>query len=367
MHDQVSDETTAPPGGAPVDTAVVGVLLAAGIPGAASRPVAVVHVQSLIGREDDCDVLLESPRVSRHHARVWAGGGRFGVEDLASLNGTYVNRRRVVGACELADGDRLSIADVELQFRTMPAHSVPRLPRRARPVESAHHRGATAPIPPALLDPPAPGVGQDLRPAPVLLTLLAAVAGTVTGLALDAGPWATLGLAVVSSALVAGVVSAAAGRLRVVSTVLLTMIAVVLTVTGVTAAELQLGRPIMPWTSTGGTFVSPVDLNRVLGRPAFPSGCGDEPTLTLQTPPGAARSTTRLDGHCFLAGEVVEVSLGGTLLTSVRANGNGLVATPLTVPAARSCPRNQCYVVARGAQSTRERGIDISAATSRRS
>src|SRR6476659_10584436 len=103
-------------GDAQAHAGLVGVLLVTGLPGAAERPLAVVDGQVVIGREDDCDVILTSPRVSRRHAQVWAQGERFGVEDLGSLNGTYVNRHRVTGRAMLADGARLTLAEVELQF-----------------------------------------------------------------------------------------------------------------------------------------------------------------------------------------------------------------------------------------------------------
>jgi pSer/pThr/pTyr-binding forkhead associated (FHA) protein len=102
-------------GGAPARAAMVGVLLMTGQPGAADRPLAVVDVQAVLGREDDCDVLLTSARVSRRHARVWAHGERFGVEDLGSLNGTYVNRRRIESH-RLEDGDEIQIGKYKLSY-----------------------------------------------------------------------------------------------------------------------------------------------------------------------------------------------------------------------------------------------------------
>src|SRR4051795_2645963 len=152
-------------GAAPARAGVVGVLLVTGRPGAADRPLAVVDVQAVVGREDDCDVLLTSPRVSRRHARVWADGQRFGVEDLGSLNGTYVNRRRVTGTAMLTDGDRLTLADVELQFRALPADAVP-LPRRPTAVDAAYPRGGPTVMPPAAersVDTPDAEPADDLR------------------------------------------------------------------------------------------------------------------------------------------------------------------------------------------------------------
>src|SRR4051812_13509347 len=136
-------------GNAPTRTGLVGVLVVAGLPGAADRPLAVVDGQGVVGREDDCDVLLTSPLVSRRHARVWAQGELFGVEDLGSLNGTYVNRQRVNGTAMLSDGDRLTLADVELQFRVLPADAVPS-PRPPVASDMSYPRGVTTLLPPAV-------------------------------------------------------------------------------------------------------------------------------------------------------------------------------------------------------------------------
>src|SRR4051794_27068741 len=129
------DERIRVRGEAEARAGLVGVLLVTGLPGAVDRPLAVVDQQVVAGREDDCDVILTSPRVSRRHARIWAQGERFGVEDLGSLNGTYVNRHRVAGSAMLADGDRITLGDVELQFRVLPADAVPP-PRRPAPAET---------------------------------------------------------------------------------------------------------------------------------------------------------------------------------------------------------------------------------------
>jgi pSer/pThr/pTyr-binding forkhead associated (FHA) protein len=54
--------------------------------------------------------------VSRKHAEIRLRLGRYTLYDLQSTNGTYVNGRRVAEVV-LADGDRLSIGGVELEFR----------------------------------------------------------------------------------------------------------------------------------------------------------------------------------------------------------------------------------------------------------
>lgn len=53
-----------------------------------------------IGREDGCNVCLQDPKASRHHARIIVEGPVVEVEDLGSSNGTRLNgkaiRRRVL-------------------------------------------------------------------------------------------------------------------------------------------------------------------------------------------------------------------------------------------------------------------------------
>ncbi len=66
-----------------------------------SRPIA-------IGRSPDNDLPVDNLAVSNYHARVYFEGGRLVVEDLDSLNGTFVNDLRVERAT-LHDGDSIHI------------------------------------------------------------------------------------------------------------------------------------------------------------------------------------------------------------------------------------------------------------------
>lgn len=58
--------------------------------------------------------MLESPAVSRYHARIYRRGRSLEIEDCASSNGTLVNGNRVKTAT-LRPGDRIRIADIELR------------------------------------------------------------------------------------------------------------------------------------------------------------------------------------------------------------------------------------------------------------
>jgi len=68
-----------------------------------------------IGRSPDCDIFLDDVTVSRNHAVLIDRGGRFSVEDQGSLNGTFVNRRRIESAA-LESGDELQIGKYRMTF-----------------------------------------------------------------------------------------------------------------------------------------------------------------------------------------------------------------------------------------------------------
>jgi FHA domain len=72
----------------------------------------------LIGRAPECDIFLDDVTVSRRHAVLTRRGRTFVIEDLGSLNGTFVNRRRVDAATPLEDGDELQIGKYKLAFLT---------------------------------------------------------------------------------------------------------------------------------------------------------------------------------------------------------------------------------------------------------
>jgi hypothetical protein len=68
-----------------------------------------------IGRDTDSDVFLDDVTVSRNHAVVVRRGDGLHIDDLGSLNGSYVNRRRIESH-KLSDGDELQIGKFKLTF-----------------------------------------------------------------------------------------------------------------------------------------------------------------------------------------------------------------------------------------------------------
>lgn len=65
----------------------------------------------------EVDVILDSPTVSRMHARLERRDGKFFVKDLNSRNGTFHNGRRLAPQeqCEITVGDRISFAEAGYQ------------------------------------------------------------------------------------------------------------------------------------------------------------------------------------------------------------------------------------------------------------
>ena len=68
-----------------------------------------------VGRRPDSDVFLDDVTVSRDHALVVKRGGDFYLDDLGSLNGTYVNRRRIESH-KLVDADEIQIGKYKLSY-----------------------------------------------------------------------------------------------------------------------------------------------------------------------------------------------------------------------------------------------------------
>ena len=51
-----------------------------------------------VGRDDDCEVVIDDAHVSRKHVAVSFHDGRWSFQDLQSSNGVFVNGRRVAEA-----------------------------------------------------------------------------------------------------------------------------------------------------------------------------------------------------------------------------------------------------------------------------
>ncbi len=68
-----------------------------------------------IGRADDCELVIDDPRVSRRHAEIRPSGPDYVLVDLGSTNGTLVNGHPVTSHV-LARSDRIMISDRVMDF-----------------------------------------------------------------------------------------------------------------------------------------------------------------------------------------------------------------------------------------------------------
>lgn len=71
------------------------------------------------GRHPNSDIFLDDVTVSRRHVEFFRRGNGFGVRDVGSLNGTYVNREPVDEA-ELGGGDEIQIGKFRMVLLTKP-------------------------------------------------------------------------------------------------------------------------------------------------------------------------------------------------------------------------------------------------------
>ncbi|MDR2082071.1 MAG: FHA domain-containing protein [Candidatus Ancillula trichonymphae] len=68
------------------------------------------------GREGNAGIFLDDPSVSRRHAEFTRIGTKFYVEDVGSLNGTYVNEQLQEARYPLNNGDEVQIGRFRLLF-----------------------------------------------------------------------------------------------------------------------------------------------------------------------------------------------------------------------------------------------------------
>ena len=68
-----------------------------------------------IGRSPDTEIFLDDVTVSRDHAVLVRRGGAWYLDDSGSLNGTYVNRRRIESH-KLTNGDELQVGKYKLTY-----------------------------------------------------------------------------------------------------------------------------------------------------------------------------------------------------------------------------------------------------------
>jgi two-component system cell cycle response regulator len=72
--------------------------------------------ETLIGRDEDCTIVLELDSVSRRHCRLVSGEDGVAIADEGSTNGTFLNGAAVGGQTPLHTGDLIKIGAAIFKF-----------------------------------------------------------------------------------------------------------------------------------------------------------------------------------------------------------------------------------------------------------
>lgn len=132
----------------------------------------------LIGRSPDSDLLLDSPDISRVHAKFFVKGGNYYFSDLGSRNGSIFNGKQAEKdrPYSLSDGDIIRIADYVLILEAVtPAYEQPEtvfriidpsLFSRPRSPENVSPPNVATPAPEVVNEVPAPITPEVETPSP---------------------------------------------------------------------------------------------------------------------------------------------------------------------------------------------------------
>ena len=126
----------------------------------------------LLGRERECNIVLDDPSASGRHARLMKDRSGWTLSDLGSSNGTLVNGAEVE-MTPLKAGDLITIGDTSFQFQPdAPAPAAtPAAPAPAAAPAAVKVKGAAPVAPPPPPPPPAPVHVPQARPEEVDLVV----------------------------------------------------------------------------------------------------------------------------------------------------------------------------------------------------
>ena len=150
--------------------------------------------QLVVGRDEGADVVVADPELSRRHAAVRPSGDAIEVEDLGSLNGTWVNGNRIETPVLLTPGDVVHLGTSAFELARVPPSASGTVAASAPPPAPAIPAPAPAPVPtpvaaaagpaaaamPAFVPPPAGAHGiATRRLTPTVLAFAVVVATAV--------------------------------------------------------------------------------------------------------------------------------------------------------------------------------------------
>jgi hypothetical protein len=108
----------------------------------------ITSAEVILGREEETDIPVRDPEVSRRHARLSWQSGNYFVEDLGSTNGTFLNGALIASPQPLRSGDTIGMGQTLLVFRTEAEPPAARAPAPA--AYPAQPPPPAAPAPPGV-------------------------------------------------------------------------------------------------------------------------------------------------------------------------------------------------------------------------
>jgi hypothetical protein len=101
------------------------------------------------GRSSGCDIVIDSPKASRSHARIEQNEyQQWILVDLGSTNGTIHNQARITGPSVLYNGDEFKIGDFHFQVTIKKPYHTPSPPNQAAPQSDEQRGQPLQPLPP---------------------------------------------------------------------------------------------------------------------------------------------------------------------------------------------------------------------------
>jgi DNA-binding winged helix-turn-helix (wHTH) protein len=85
------------------------------------REIDLAEGENILGRDRNAVVWLDSPTVSRRHARIVVSGDQALLEDLGSRNGTWFRGQKITAPVRLSDLDEVKFGSVVTVFRILEA------------------------------------------------------------------------------------------------------------------------------------------------------------------------------------------------------------------------------------------------------